>query len=125
MNGQPDPTLAQADIDLRKAEDAIERATKERDEIAAFIRRHKMYASMSNGERQHHKSAKDETMLEALEAVLSASNAPMIVPDIVSALKARGRKLTSAKPAAHVSSILSRSEQFHFEKGRGWTFQSP
>jgi hypothetical protein len=125
MSNQPDPTLMQAEIDLQKAEEAIERATKERDEITAFIRRHKMYASISNGGRQHQKPATDETMVQALEAILSASEGPMFVPDVISVLKARGRKLTAVKPEAAVSSILSRSKQFKFQKGRGWTLQTP
>jgi hypothetical protein len=124
MNNQPDPTLAKAEIDLRNAEEAIERATKERDEIAAFIRRHKMYAALSSGVRQPQRGAKDETMAEALEAILSASNAAMSVSDILSALKARGRKMNSENPIANVSSILSRNkEQFQYEQGRGWTLR--
>lgn len=125
MSNQTDPALVQALIDLQMAEDAIERATMERDEIAAYIRRHKKYASSANGVRRGKKSIKDETMAESLEAVLSASDVPMLVPDIVSALQERGRSLTSANPAAHISSSLSRGEQFKYEKGIGWTFQSP
>ena len=125
MTIQQDPTLTQAEIDLRRAEEAIERATKERDEIAAYIRRHKMYAGVVNGEHKPRKALKDETLIEALEAVFTASNTAMLVPEIVTALKARGRKMNSVNPMATVSSILSRSEQFQYEKGRGWTFQSP
>lgn len=118
-----DPTLAQAEDDLRKAEEAIERATKERDEIAAFIRRHKMYASASASTltKPQPKSVNDETMAGAIKAVLGAASAPMSVPEIVAALKARGRKFTSANPAAHVSTTLSRNEQFTYEKDIGWS----
>ena len=139
MNNRPDDRLAKAEADLKKeeaairrADDTIERATKEkleaienRDEIAAYIRRSKMYEEPSNVKERHQKSATDETMAESLEAILSASSEPMLVPEILSALTARGRKLTAANPMAHVSSILSRSQQFKFEKGRGWTFQVP
>lgn len=125
MTSYSDPTLAKAEADLRKAEELIERATKDRDEIAAFIRRHKMYSSPASSYRGTQKAVRDETMAEALEAVLSEANAPLLVPDIIAALKTRGRKFTSANPAAHVSSILSRSEQFHYEKGIGWTFRTP
>lgn len=125
MNNQSDPTLAKAEIDLRNAEEAIERATKERDEIAAFIRRHKMYAALSSGIRQHQRAAKDETMAEALEAILSASNTAMAVSDILAALKARGRKMNTENPVANVSSILSRNKEiFQYEQGQGWTLRA-
>jgi hypothetical protein len=116
-----DPTLAQAETDLQRAEESIARATKERDEIAAFIRRHKMYASASLPRNLQQKSVKDETMAEAIEAVLASANAPMLVPDIVAALKVRGRKFKSADPAAHVSTTMSRNERFGYEKGIGWS----
>jgi hypothetical protein len=121
MSDFQDPTLAQAEADLRKAEEAIERATKDRDEILAFIRRHKMYASASPLQKSLQKSVKDETMAESIEAVLGAATAPMLVPDIVAALKARGRKFTSADPAGHVSTTMSRNERFSYEKGIGWS----
>ncbi len=139
MNGQPDDPLVKAEADLQKeeaaiqrADDTIERATREkleatknRDEIAAFLRRYKMYGEPFDNRQRHKKAAPDETMAQSLEAVLSASSGPVLIPEILSALKARGRRMTAANPTAHVSSILSRNDQFHYEKGIGWTFRAP
>lgn len=123
MRDTADPALAKAEADLKRVDEEIERATKERDEIIAFIRRHKMYATTTT---QTHrawgaKPQKDETLVEAIEAILNASPLPMLVPDIVSALNARGRKINSVDPARLISSMMSRSDHFSFEKGRGWS----
>lgn len=118
MTNTQDAVLAQAEADLERAEAAIERATKDRDEILAFIRRHKMYAPMP---RPSERSLRDLTMAQAIEAVLRASNAPMSVPDIVEALETGGKRFSSGNPAAHVSTTLSRNDQFSFERGVGWS----
>ena len=116
-----DATLARAEADLRRAETEIERATKERDEIAAYIRRHKKYAGTVTGEAKSSRDESGETLAEAIEAVMRASGKAMSVPEIVDALKLRGRKFGKTKAEANVSSTLSRKEQFHFERDMGGT----
>lgn len=121
MSDTGDPALAKAEADLRRVDEEIERATKERDEIVAFIRRHKMYAAAQPRRRSVAKPQKDETLVEAIEAIINDAGAPMSVPDIVEALDVRGKKMNSDDPARLVSSVMSRNERFSYERGIGWS----
>lgn len=117
--------IERAEADLRRAEEAATRAIQERDLCRAVIQRLKSYASdelpASAGHNGHAKPSKALTAAEAIEHVLQAANKPLLVDEIVDALRSSGRKLSGKQPRANVSSILSRSALFSHQKGRGWS----
>lgn len=109
--------IERAKQDLERAEDRILRAVREKNEILSFIKRYELYDDESFSITESEK-----TLAQEIELILSGANGPMLSSEIVERLKAAGREINSSNPTGIVSTTLSRSKKFAFEKGKGWTF---
>lgn len=108
--------LERAKQDLERAEEKLVRALRERNDILFFIRKFELYDADN-----FQLSDSETTLSEEIESILAGANGPMLVSEIVERLKTAGREIHSPNPVAIVSTTLSRSKKFFFEKGRGWS----
>jgi hypothetical protein len=122
----PAPRYVDLDIvraDLRRAEEVAAKAVRERDELRAFLQRLERYMAPQGAAEA---SGQKLPLVQELALILEKAGRPMQTDEILAALQARGRRLRGQKPAANISSVMSRnSERFEFVRKRGWTLTQP
>ena len=125
------PTLIElAEADLRTAETAAQKANEEAQSARRFLDQLKRLEARANELTPHlpfHIEVHPEinydpkmTLAQLMENILQFQDHPLLMDDMIRELEKFGRVPGGKDPKANISSVLSKSPLFEFQKGRGW-----
>ena len=124
----PDIATATADLErlddtIRRAQETIDRAIKERQEIAIFLRLHERYAVGGSAPvlGRGAMSSKAEIVRSESREIILAHGRRMPIQRIFDDLVAKGIEIAGDQPKANLAGILSRDkDHFEYRKPEGW-----
>ena len=121
--------LERLDDVIRRARDTMERAAREREEIAIFIRLHERYSKGGTSVSTPVGIATKQDVVRAKAAdIIRAHGARMSIQELYDSLVAAGVEIAGKQPKANLAGMLSRDDR-HFEydkeKGGWWVHDIP